>query len=96
MFGMGEFEDAAAPGGFQVLAFAAEHMAEEPGAPGMLPATAVQVLHMDVQADRQTGACEPFAQAIEGGPPLESLEKVKGQGSAIHNTYLYCINTKYV
>ena len=63
MFGMGEFAGAAAPGGFQVLAIAAEHIAELPGAPGMLPVTA------EVQTDVQTG--EPpvaweVAQTIEG------------------------------
>ena len=63
---MGEFEGAAAPGGFQVLAFAAEHLAEEPGAPGMLPATAeVQAVQQDVQTVEPPVAWE-VAQTIEG------------------------------
>ena len=66
MFGMGEFEGAATPGGLVGLAFAAEHLAEEPGAPEMLPATAeVQAVQQDVQTVEPPVAWE-VAQTIEG------------------------------
>ena len=66
MFGMGELAGAAAPGGFQVLTIAAEHIAEPPGPPGMLPATAeVQAVQQDVQTVEPPVAWE-VAQTIEG------------------------------
>ena len=66
MFGMGEFAGAAAPGGFHVLTIAAEHIAEPPGPPGMLPATAeVQAVQQDVQTVEPPVAWE-VAQTIEG------------------------------